>query len=105
MMTLPNSLRTKRKSRSKLLIKRKKSKKVSNTSPIEMLCFYDVDIVQKERYNKYGELEYLVSWKGYSSKNDSWIKNSWSIKQECTNTTDLYMLATIACNTLNIIVP
>ena len=92
----------KRNSISKLLIKKKISKKKPDVSEIELLCFYDVDVILKERFDKYGEVEYFVSWKGYSSDNDSWIKSSWSINQEnvnyIPNTKDLYMLATIACN-------
>jgi len=92
--------KTKKRTRSKLLIKKKVSKRVVIVSEIEMLCFYDVDVVQKKRMDIYGEFEYFVSWKGYSSDNDSWIKNSWSIENtnDIPDTKDLYMLATMACN-------
>jgi hypothetical protein len=71
-------------------------------SKIEKSCFYDVDVILKERLDKDGDVEYLVSWKGYSSDKNSWIKKAWIINREHTNyipnTQNLYMLATIACN-------
>lgn len=46
---------------------------VSVERPVPINNHYEVDEVLQARVGKNGTTEYLVSWAGYPSSNDSWI--------------------------------
>ncbi|KAJ1467111.1 hypothetical protein T484DRAFT_1756120 [Baffinella frigidus] len=95
--TTPAMKRTKKPSKSRLLIRKKgfwkKDSDLAKVGGVEKSRFYPIDAVREQRTGVHTGMEYLVSWKGFDRDEDSWIDElpsffarQWRIEKEWTDT-------------------